>query len=1021
MALPAPILDERNAAHLARQLALLLRQYVPEWPGVRIERDAAGGGERAVVDDPQARALIAVFARYAELIIERLNRVPGKNLLAFLDLLGAAQTPPQPARVPLTFRLAEGGTVPARVPAGTQVAAAAPAADGAPVIFETERDLVVTPARLAAAIVHDPAQDRYRDLGPALARRVAGGLPAFEGEAPMPHEFYVDIEPFATVQRFDTLSLFMEFERAAEPTPLPVAWDVWDGAGGLAAEHGDGSRSMSEWGGFHFTNLVPPPRCSVGGVEGRWLRCRLTSPVPAAQLPGPFSSLRIESSVRLEEVAVEHACADAQVLDLGQPFYPFGERPRFGSTLYLASALFGRVVSSQPVSLGFTVSDPRRYVAETPGLQVIPDPRPKPELAWERWAGDAWVPMAGVVDGTGAFTASGSITLQASSEDGPARPCSVNGIEGCWVRARIVRGDYGREVVYKPVRDAADKLVSYEAQPATLVAPSIARPTVTLTIGPGGYVRRVVTHNQLRHRLFESAGTGPECRPFEMYAGTRPALHLGFELPEGSDGFPGDAVSLHTAVTRPPAGASPGADTLPPRIAWERRDASGWSGLVVRDDTQAFSRSGAVEWLPPDGMAATFEFGERPLHWIRARWVEGDWRSPARLELLLIDTVTALQCMTIAGEVLGSGDGGKSQRYACSHAPVFAGTQLQVREPERPSPVELEALRAAGETVSMPAAGEGSEVWVPWQEVADFHASGPRDRHYVLDSLKGEIRFGDGAHGLAPPRGSGNIRLTRYRSGGGARGNLPEHSVTQLLTTIAYVDGVTHALPAEGGADAETVEALLERAPRGVRHGDRAVTREDFEDLAQLASPEVARVKCVPLWDALSTPLFLDSKRDGLREPGCLTLIVVPRSTDARPMPSRELVDRVRSHLDARRLATAALYIVGPRYLQVDVEAEIVPVSLEAAGGLEGTVARALAAFLHPLTGGVDGDGWPWGRRPHESDFHRCIGAVPGVDHVHGLTVTERPEIEDLTDTDHFLVHSGTHRVRLRAAGPVTS
>ena len=51
--------------------------------------------------------------------------------------------------------------------------------------------------------------------------------------------------------------------------------------------------------------------------------------------------------------------------------------------------------------------------------------------------------------------------------------------------------------------------------------------------------------------------------------------------------------------------------------------------------------------------------------------------------------------------------------------------------------------------------------------------------------------------------------------------------------------------PARGGVDAETLASLRQRGPRAIRHHDRAVTIEDYEDLAMLASPEVARAKCV--------------------------------------------------------------------------------------------------------------------------------------------------------------------------------
>ena len=75
-----------------------------------------------------------------------------------------------------------------------------------------------------------------------------------------------------------------------------------------------------------------------------------------------------------------------------------------------------------------------------------------------------------------------------------------------------------------------------------------------------------------------------------------------------------------------------------------------------------------------------------------------------------------------------------------------------------------------------------------WHAVADLHASGPRDRHYVMDSLSGSVLFGDGQHGLVPPLGRDNVRMTRYRISGGAKGNQAAETVIQLKTTVPYVE-----------------------------------------------------------------------------------------------------------------------------------------------------------------------------------------------------------------------------------------
>jgi hypothetical protein len=59
----------------------------------------------------------------------------------------------------------------------------------------------------------------------------------------------------------------------------------------------------------------------------------------------------------------------------------------------------------------------------------------------------------------------------------------------------------------------------------------------------------------------------------------------------------------------------------------------------------------------------------------------------------------------------------------------------------------------------------------PWFEAKDLTASGPDDRHYVLDRDSGRIHFGDGAHGAVPAAGATfNLGL---RVGSGAKRNAP--------------------------------------------------------------------------------------------------------------------------------------------------------------------------------------------------------------------------------------------------------
>ncbi|HEU0084510.1 MAG TPA: putative baseplate assembly protein, partial [Bradyrhizobium sp.] len=454
-----------------------------------------------------------------------------------------------------------------------------------------------------------------------------------------------------------------------------------------------------------------------------------------------------------------------------------------------------------------------------------------------------------------------------------------------------------------------------------------------------------------------------------------------------------------------------GAQTEQLQLTWEYWNGENWTKLVVRDETGGFTATGIVEFLAPPDFTARGQFGV-DAWWLRVRWDAGDYDTDPRIERIVLNTSMATQAVTIVGEVLGSSDGSANQKFRTTRAPVLAGQRLAIREPEKPSGGELDTIvedSGADAVLVIPdSAGKPSGIWVTWLEVADFYASDSRSRHYTLDHINGEVGFGDGLNGMIPPVGSANVSMTLYRTGGGVRGNRAAGSIVQLKTTLPYVDKVTNYLDATGGADAETMSSLVSRAPMELRHRHRAVTPEDYEDLVHLASSDIARVLCVPNRDLVADPF--DDIPPVL---GNVSVVVVPDTTDPKPQPGVELIRRVEKFISASCPVTATVQVVGPLYLQVKVQAEVGLVSLDAAGTAAHNIESALAAFLHPLTGGLDGEGWQFGRQPHRSDIYRVIEQVPEVDHIRALTVESIEDFPGARKTDRFLVYSGVHTIKL--------
>src|SRR6266540_5345458 len=101
----APKIDPRTYQQIVARVGQLAQLYTDGRWRPRADGQPDGG-----------TTLIRMFARMIELLADRLNQVPDKTFLAFLDLIGTQIQPPQPARVPLTFHLAAGSPNDALVP-----------------------------------------------------------------------------------------------------------------------------------------------------------------------------------------------------------------------------------------------------------------------------------------------------------------------------------------------------------------------------------------------------------------------------------------------------------------------------------------------------------------------------------------------------------------------------------------------------------------------------------------------------------------------------------------------------------------------------------------------------------------------------------------------------------------------------------------------------------------------------------------------------------------------------------------
>lgn len=464
-----------------------------------------------------------------------------------------------------------------------------------------------------------------------------------------------------------------------------------------------------------------------------------------------------------------------------------------------------------------------------------------------------------------------------------------------------------------------------------------------------------------------------------------------------------------------------GIDPAMPPYVWEassNQTYMRWEQCDIEIDTsKGLNAPGYIELHLPK--MDKFRLNNQNLYWVRVRIKEissderqdgmTPYEATPRLKQVAATamggTTLATHAELVANETMGRSNGEPGQIFHLQRAPVLD---------RRPN--EHLVVRANG-TVET------------WAEVKDFAESKAGDRHYTLDEVTGEVRFGptirqrDGsmrAYGAIPPRGA-NLVFARYRTGGGLQGNVEAGVLNTLKTAIPYIDQVLNKMPAKGGLDAESLQEAMMRVPLMMRSRDRAVTAADFEFLTRQALPAaVGRVKC-----------FQPQSADGTQmAPGQVYVLVVPKvrypegyiAADELRLSAEDL-QTLTAYLEERRLLTTRVNARMPGYRWAAVRVTAAPKPGVDAADAETAILKRLYRFLNPLTGGKDGRGWPFGRDLVDTEVSGALQDIPEVLFINkvelfvaapnGQKVNADDPRTKIDVVSHGLVASGIHEVEL--------
>ena len=473
-----------------------------------------------------------------------------------------------------------------------------------------------------------------------------------------------------------------------------------------------------------------------------------------------------------------------------------------------------------------------------------------------------------------------------------------------------------------------------------------------------------------------------------------------------SEAVPGCAVSLHMSCRIEGVGVDPNN----PPLLWEAWNGDGWTACELESDgTGGLNRDGDVVLHVPRSHTVSVIEAQRA-GWLRARVTEPVQDQPAYRASPMIraitaatvgGTVDALNAEQVDGEVIGTSEGVAGQRFKLKRQPVVAS--------ETPFVLEVSS----------------SDGWQEWTQVSDFSASAPEDNHFTFDAVSGEIQLGPGvrepdgglrSYGSTPPKGT-QLRVRSYATGGGGRGNVARGMITVLKSSIPFVARVVNRRAAAGGVDGEEIENAKVRGPILLRTLGRAVTKEDYEFLAREAAPEVARVHSVAAGEGADA--------------GSVRVLVVPAAAAGASrlrfeqlIPADETLAKIASRLDQCRVIGTRVLVEPPRYNGMTIVARIRAQSRVSPTRVQEAVLEALYAYFHPISGGNERTGWPFGRPVNLGEVYAVVQGVKGVELIQDLRLFgadpvtgQRGQAVQVLPLDaHSLVFSYDHQVMVEGA-----
>ncbi len=447
-------------------------------------------------------------------------------------------------------------------------------------------------------------------------------------------------------------------------------------------------------------------------------------------------------------------------------------------------------------------------------------------------------------------------------------------------------------------------------------------------------------------------------------------------------------------------------------LSFEYSAHSGFKTLGVIDNTNGFSVSGIVSFIPPLDFAKMSIMGASQ-YFVRVVFSEDGKKDIPVVEEILFNVVEAENVHRLEPIEFSIERPYANMKFKLGidnlyDANVWVNeidsvTSAQAEEYIKYNPDKCRADYDIN--------GNIKSFYRLWTEVESFSDS-DNIRCYKLDRVSGSICFSDGVHNMIPKVTGDTAFIVEPRVCEGRKGNVPAGSISMGLGIANRISHITNPYPAYGGTDFENVGRMFAAQAFRLGTGNRLITAGDYERVAESFSDNIDKAKC-----------FCD-------DDGTINIVLLMRDYFVGEASffrmKTQLIRHIREHCEITASESSKAFlpkikVVKPMYVKVSVTLWLHVYERENAYSLINEVDKALKEFLEPVSG--DGrHGWDIGEFPDKNQIIVRLKFMENRAAIKELSLNcgyvddagyHETDIENISISPYMAVCSGTHKYRM--------